>query len=164
MPPHVQEQFIAAQTILCCILSETPQTYHIATMIVVITFFTQQGHHDSIPSLILHHVIVCVAVIVQYTNAKYAPLVWTSLCWSARWLGTLLLFGPHEHPFRGCMKCLLFFSVVYSRRSWGLPYTIIDGFKWCWILVVHEIVWLCIPVQMLYEVYTHREGEPNRHS
>ena len=156
MPPRIQEQCIAAQTLLCCMLSDRPQSFHIATMVVVIAYFTQQGHHDSVTALVIHHLMVLLAVVIQYRKTKFAPLCWTALCWSARWLGTLLLFGLHEHPVRGCVKCLLFFAVVYSRQSWGVPYVVADGFKWCWILVVHEVAWACIPVQMLYEVYTHR--------
>lgn len=157
MPHTIQEQCIAAQTILCGIMADKPQSFHIATVVLVISYFTQEGHNNTMPALILHHIIVAVAILIQYTNTKWALLMWTALCWSARWLGTLLLFGPREHPLRGCIKCLLFFTVVYSRQSWGVPYAITDAFKWCWILIVHEIAWACIPVQMLYEVYTHRE-------
>ena len=105
---------------------------------------------------LIHHVIVALAFVNTIRSHTVGAIYVDSLCWSARWLGTMLLFGPREHPLRGCVKCLLFFCVVYSRQSWGLPYTILDAFKWCWILIVHEIAWTCIPVQMLYEVYTHR--------
>ena len=156
MPSPIQEQCIAGQTLLCGLLADQPQSFHVATIVVVISYFTQHGLHDSMAALILHHVIVALAIAIQYTRTRWAPFMWTALCWSARWLGTMLLFGPREHPLRGCVKCLLFFCVVYSRQSWGVPYTILDAFKWCWILIVHEIAWTCIPVQMLYEVYTHR--------
>lgn len=162
MPRPIQEQCIAAQTLLCGLLSDQPCSFHVATIVVSVSYFIQQGHHDSVAALILHHIMVAIATVIQYTNTRWAPAMWTALCWSARWLGTLLLFGPHEHPVRGCVKCMLFFCVVYSRQSWGAPYTLRGGFKWCWILVVHEISWVCIPIQMLYEVYTHREG--TRHS
>ena len=156
MPTPIQEQCIAGQTLLCALLADQPQSFHVATIVVVISYFTQHKLHDSMAALILHHVIVAMAIVIQYARTRFAPFMWTALCWSARWLGTMLLFGPREHPLRGCIKCLLFFCVVYSRQSWGVPYTILDAFKWCWILIVHELAWVCIPVQMLYEVYTHR--------
>jgi len=58
----------------------------------------------------------------------------------------------YQHPIRSAARCIVFGFVAQKQFA----KTFKDGFKWSWILLVHELALLLLPVQMLYEVYKFR--------
>ena len=68
---------------------------------------------------------------------------WLLLCWSIRWLSSVNMY--HQHPLRASLRCIIFGMVAQKRFA----RTFQDGFKWCWILLVHECTLILLPFQML---------------
>lgn len=139
------EQLLAIQTILCATV--TPyQPYHSATVVILFIHVTQHHYNDWV-HLVLHHIIITAAVLLEYFLAKYHKVGWVCAAWSIYWLGS----GP-VHPIRACLRCLVFLLVSNARKKWT---DISDNhLKTIWILLVHEVAWCAIPIQMLYEIYS----------
>jgi hypothetical protein len=153
-PNEIKEQIIAFETILCTFLK--PEALHIVVITFVVVYFTQTGHRPDAWASIVHHIIIALTVLVQYIEPNYQIRCWVALCWSSRWLGSFLIYSSDTHPVRECLKCILFYIVVQCHKSWRFSkkYEYKDSIRWLWILFVNEIAWLCLPIQMLYEVYS----------
>lgn len=146
-----REQILAAQTIVCALVQKR-KTFHLATLVFIVCYFTQPPVHEH-PSyvLIIHHLVIIGAIVSPYLIPNYQFFTWVIMAWSIRWLGSISLF---ETPFRTSTKCLLY--VVIVRGNWGMKSTQL-AHKWCWILFVHEVMWCFLPIQILYEVYAFRK-------
>ena len=143
-----REQLLAGQTIVCSMYPEK-YNFHTATVIFVIFYFIHPSvHSEHIYTLVLEHIIVACAVVSQYVAPRYTWSIWTLAAWSTRWLTTYSIF---DSPFRTCLKCLLF-----AGSSSG-PWETNHDFKWCWVLFTHEITWVFLPIQILYEVYAGKK-------
>lgn len=148
VPEPYKEMAIALQTFVCAILKKqnipfTDSTFAI-TLFIILTYFTQtEQRHQNLITLVLHHVIVAITSISNYILEDWKYILWCMLCWSIRWLSSIHIY--QQSPIRVSIRIFLFF--LLSRKPFGDPY------RWYWILLVHEITWVLIPVQMLYEVY-----------
>jgi len=145
-----REQLLAGQTILCCMVRKY-QSFHTATIICVMIYFTHQ-HNIILPqSIILHHIIVVCTIASEYLDIQYKWVIWTLMAWSTRWLGTISVF---DSPLRSTIKFIMFRCI--SNGPWAINET--GGLKWCWLLFVHELMWCLLPIQILYEVYYHNRN------
>jgi hypothetical protein len=155
-PPVQREQIIAVETLLCTFLP--PSALHVVVVTFVLVYFTQTGHRSELWAAVAHHLIIALSVLVQYVDSDYRLRCWLALGWSSRWLGSFLIYDIH--PLRECLKCVLFYIVVQCHKSWTFSntYDYKNSFKWLWVLFVHEIVWVCLPVQMLFEVYVSQKS------
>ena len=146
-----REQLLAGQTILCSIVRKQ-HNFHIATLIFLIFYFShRQTHFNNIQAEILQHVIVGCAVSSQYINSTYSIPIWTLAAWSTRWLSTYSIF---DTPLRSMIKCIIY--AIVTNGPWHRK----TDFKWCWVLFTHEITWLLLPIQILYEVYSKKKSDP----
>lgn len=145
-----REQILAVQTITCA-LQPTFNSLHIITFIIAILYFVQTEHRPDIWISVVHHLVVACCILCEYYMKEWHLWSWLVLCWSIRWLSSIHLY--QEHPIRACIRCMVFAILVQKRFT----KTFKEGFKWCWILLVHEIAWCALPFQMLYEVYKKKE-------
>jgi len=153
-PIVIREQIIAFETILCTFLQ--PAALHVVVVTFIVIYFTQTGHRPDLWASVIHHIIIALSVLVQYIEPTHQIRCWIALCWSSRWLGSFLIYSADSHPVRECFKCILFYIVVQCHKSWTFSktYDYKDSIKWLWILFVNEIAWVCLPMQMLFEVYS----------
>lgn len=146
-----REQLIAGQTILCSMYPNA-HNFHTATAVFVLFYFTHPyTHAQSIHALVLQHIIIACAVSSHYIVPKYNRAIWVLSAWSLRWLATSSIF---DTPFRMCIKCALFAGI--SQGPWRSA----CGMKWAWLLFTHELAWVLLPVQILYEVYSGKKTNP----
>lgn len=146
-----REHIFAVQTVLCAIHSRlTP--IHIVTVFMAVIYFVQTEHRWIWWTFLVHHVIVAGCVVGEYAFKEWRHWNWILLGWSVRWLSSLDIY---DSPIRATIRCVVFGLVARGRFA----KTFKDGFKWCWILLVHELAWAFLPLQMLYEVYMHKETE-----
>ena len=153
LPEPYREQSLAVQTIICTFFNQM-HTFQLMTFIFVLSYFVESKLHN-IPSIqLLHHVIIICTVVVQYIEPKYQYLCWCLVGWSTRWLGSVNMF---EQPFRTLIKCIMLLVVLKGKWRSTVNLEWKDELKWCWILFVHEIMCILLPIQILYEVYSHNE-------
>ena len=144
-PEPYREQILAAQTIITS-CSDSLLPFHIATAIVVLLYIIQAGDLAfEWSAFILHHVLVFIFVMTEYYHRKWRLTCTCALFWSIRWMNSSNIYL--EHPFRGCLRCVLFGVLSARKYCWH------GALRWCWIFFVHEFCYVCIPIQMLYEVY-----------
>lgn len=143
-----REQLLAGQTLLCSLFRKQ-HNFHVATMVFVIFYFTHRPvHGENVYAEILKHVVVACAVGSQYIDERYSVPIWTLAAWSTRWLSTTSIF---DTPARSVVKCIIYAAV--TRGPWHKR----ADFKWCWVLFTHEIAWVLLPVQILFEVYNNKK-------
>jgi hypothetical protein len=146
--PFWREQILALQTLICA--ATGMQSYHAATLVLLFVNLAELGENDTIVQIALHHVVVALAVLMEYYQ-KDRVVPWLCAAWSVRWLGSIHLY---QSPERSCLRCVVFGVVANWQRKWSKgeegPYR-----KVIWILLVHETMWCVLPVQMLYEIYFH---------
>lgn len=147
-----REQVLAVETIVCA-LSKDLKPLHIVNFFVIIIYFVQTSHHWMVWSQCAHHAIVAVCIIGEYYLKEWHFWSWVLLCWSIRWLSSVSMY--YQHPVRAALRCVLFGLVAQKRFA----KTFKDGFRWCWILLVHEIALCALPFQMLYEIYRKKKVE-----
>lgn len=147
-PEPYREQLLAAQSIFIT-LAPKIMSFHIASALLCLLYVCQT---DDIAfewaAFILHHLLVFVFVISEYYFNEWRYTFGCVLFWSIRWMNTTNIYA--EHPIRGCVRCLLF-GFLTARQ-----FSCVHALKWCWIFFVHEFCYVCIPVQMLHEVYFGR--------
>lgn len=143
----LSEQLLAVQTIVCALI-QPYQPYHVAT--VVILFIHLTPHSVEWVNLILYHLIIAAAVLLEY-QGKYQKVGWVCAAWSIYWLGSV-----DVHPIRSCLRCLVFIFVSNARIKWADNNNYL---KTVWILLVHEVAWCVIPIQILYEIYSPASQE-----
>jgi len=147
-----REQIFVMQTVICTLVKQQP--FHIATLLFLFLYFTQHSEQfTDYRMFVLHHVVVATTNILRYIDSTYQTTCWVIMCWSTRWLASIHFFAQ---PVRSCFKCLIFAAVLNGK--WGQERRFVDGFKWCWILLVHEVALVALPVQMLYEVYSKKKN------
>lgn len=151
-PNPYREQLLAIQS-LCMTFSPCVYPYHVATSVVLLLYLINlnESSVDLVLEL-LHHVGVFVAVVSEFYFREWRYTCFMLLFWSLRWMNTSNIYV--DHPFRACLRCVLFGLVVC--RDFSLE----RSFRWCWILIVHEFFCIFIPVQMLYEVYVGHVATP----
>jgi hypothetical protein len=137
VPEPYKEMIIALQTFICAFLKKQniPLTDSILaiTLFVILTYFTQTEHiHQNVITILLHHTIVGIASISNYIINDWRYILWCILCWSIRWLSSINIY--QQSPIRASVRIFMFF--LLSRKPFGDPY------RWYWILLVHEIVWV----------------------
>jgi hypothetical protein len=155
VPIFWREQVLALQTVICAVTGV--QSYHAATVAILFVHLSERVLVGGL-QLVLHHVVLVSAVLLEYKMPEYRTVRWVVVAWSVRWLGTADLY---LNPSRAALRCLVFFFVTNCRQQWS---SVIDNnyLKTVWILLVHEMLWCVLPIQMLYEIYSetqrsHRE-------
>jgi hypothetical protein len=140
-----REQILALQTIIST-LAPSLMPFHLATVFVVFLYLVQLGDNvtEFVP-LVLHHVIVFISVLSEYYFKEWRYTCAVVLCWSMRWMNPSNIYL--EHPLRAMLRCILF-GVLISRQ-----FSLERAIRWCWLFLVHESLYIFVPVQMLYEVY-----------
>lgn len=154
VPVFWREQVLALQTLVCAVTNVQP--YHAAT---VAFLFVHLSEHNTVEwaHVVLHHVVLVSAVLLEYTMLEYRPVRWMVVAWSVRWLGTTNLY---LNPGRSVLRCLVFLFVTNFRQQWSTV-TNNNYLKTVWILLVHELLWCVLPIQMLYEIYSEtRRANP----
>jgi|FLMP01.1.fsa_nt_emb hypothetical protein len=147
VPIFWREQVLALQTIVCAVTSV--QSYHAASVAILFVHLSEQNTVEWM-HLVLHHVVIVSAVLLEYKMPEYRTARWVVVAWSVRWLGTTDLY---LNPGRAVLRCLVFLFVTNCRQQWS---TVIDNnyLKTVWVLLVHELLWCILPIQMLYEIYS----------
>lgn len=145
-----REQLLAVETILCAMCKDR-KPLHIVSFFVVVIYFVQSSHEWILWTQCLHHFVVLCSILAEYYVSEWHLWSWITLCWSIRWLNSVSMY--YEHPLRAALRCVVFGFVAQRRFA----KTFKDGFKWCWILLVHEFAFVMLPVQMLYEVYQRKK-------
>ena len=150
VPIFWREQVLALQTVICAVTGV--QSYHAATVAIL---FVHLSEHNTVgwTHLILHHLVLVSAVLSEYKMPEYRRVRWVVVAWSVRWLGTADLY---LNPVRAVLRCLVFLFVTNCRQQWS---SVIDNnyLKTVWILLVHELLWSVLPIQMLYEIYSETQ-------
>lgn len=144
-----REQVLAIQT-LVCVMCHDLKPLHIVTFFVIVIYFVQTEHIWLLWSQCVHHIVVACCIIGEYYVKDWNFWPWLLLCWSIRWLSSVNMY--HQHPLRASLRCIVFGLVAQKRFA----KTFKDGFKWCWILLVHECALLVLPFQMLFEIYKRK--------
>lgn len=144
------EQILAIQTIICAIVKPS-QPYHTATAIILLTHLTQH-HSNEWVNIVLHHIVITAAVLMEYFLEKYSTVGWVGAAWSVYWLGVAKV-----SPVHGSLRCLGFIVVSNAQKRWA--HSNKNYLKSCWILLVHEVAWCAIPIQMLYEIYSEANSK-----
>jgi|TARA_B110000977_G_scaffold200605_1_gene291755 general stress protein CsbA len=139
------EQLLAIQTIVCAVVN-TYQPYHTATVVILFARLTQHHSHEWV-NMLLHHIIIAAAVLLQYFSKKYSKVGWVCAAWSIYWLGYSSVY-----PLQSCLRCMVFIVVSNAQKRWAQSNN--NCLKTVWILMVHELAWCAIPIQMLYEIYS----------
>jgi len=140
-----REQILAVQTVLST-FAPSLMPFHLATAFVVFLYLVQLGDTvTELVPLVLHHVIVFISVLSEYYFKEWRYACCVVLCWSVRWMNPSNIYL--EHPLRGMFRCVLFGALI-SRR-----FSLESAMRWCWLFLVHEALYIFVPVQMLYEVY-----------
>ena len=116
-------------------------------MDTVLYFIVRDGHHVEWWAFAAYHGIVCITVLSEYVVREIRWVCWCGLFWSIKWLGYVPPSGP-----RGALRCVVFLLVCRSHQTWCRVSTR-ELFRWSWLLYSHECAWVCVPIQMLYEVY-----------
>jgi len=150
--PFWREQLLALQTLICA--NDSLQSYHAATFVLLFVNFVENVENDTVVQMILHHFVIYSAVLLEYYQ-KYSIVGWVCAAWSVRWLGCVNLYLS---PERSCLRCLVFLLVANWQRKWSNGENSIYR-KVIWILLVHEITWCILPVQILYEIYFNKDVE-----
>lgn len=145
-----REQMLAIQTVVCALCKDL-KPLHIVTFFVVVIYFVQTSHEWLLWSQCLHHFVVLSCILAEYYISDWHTWSWILLCWSIRWLGSVSMY--YQHPLRAAIRCIVFGLVARPRFANSFK----DGFKWSWILLVHELAFVMLPVQMLYEVYKRKK-------
>jgi hypothetical protein len=143
----IREQLLAMESIVCALCTEL-KPLHIVTFFVLAIYFIQTSYEWLLWSQLIHHIIVAACIIGEYYIEKWHFWSWILLCWCMRWLSSISIY--YQHPVRSALRCIVFGFVAQKRFA----KTFKDGFKWCWILLVHECALSVLPLQMLYEVYS----------
>ena len=149
LPEPYREQVLALQSVTCTTLPSF-DALHIASLFSVISFFIHADAEATIPLFILHHIVVACCILSEYYFHENPYWTWVILFWCIRWLSTLDTYD--QHPIRSAIKFIMFAFVTRLQRAKTLK----SGLKWSWILLVHEVAWCLLPVQMLYEVYVRK--------
>jgi len=144
LPEPWGEVTLAVQTFVCAFFRDI-QSYHVATTVVLMQYITSPSLDSSLIDILIYHLTVFCAIVGQYTFRTYRPVCWVMLFWTLHWLD----MGPFT-AWRYVLKCVLFRQLSLFPPGRGTHH---GGFKWCWILIVHEWAWCLLPFQMLYEVY-----------
>jgi hypothetical protein len=140
--PFWREQVLALQTLICAMV-KPQQSYHTATAVVLFVHLSKTLSDEWV-NQILHHIIVAAAVLLEYFVQDYRLVGWVCAAWSVHWLGAAQI-----QPIRSCLRYVVFLIVANARKRWADN----NYYKTVWILLVHEVTWCIIPVQMLYEIY-----------
>jgi hypothetical protein len=150
VPIFWREQVLALQTVVCAVTDV--QSYHAATAAILFVHLSEQITVGWM-HLVLHHVVLVSAVLLEYKMPEYRTVRWVVVAWSVRWLGTADLYLS---PGRAVLRCLVFLFVTNCRQQWS---SVIDNnyLKTVWILLVHELLWSVLPIQMLYEIYSETQ-------
>ena len=115
-------------------------------LFVVFLYVVQlEDNVTELVPMVLHHVIVFMSVLSEYYLKELRYTCVVVLCWSVRWMNPSNIYV--EHPLRAMLRCVLF-GVLISRQ-----FSLRSALRWCWIFLVHESLYIFVPVQMLYEVY-----------
>lgn len=145
-----REQVLAIQT-LVCVLCKDLKPLHIVTFFVIIIYFVETHHVWLLWSQCVHHAVVACCIVGEYYVKDWNFWPWLLLCWSIRWLSSVNMYD--QIPVRASLRCIIFGLVAQKRFA----KTFKDGFKWCWILLVHEAMWILLPCQMLFEIYKKKK-------
>lgn len=146
LPEPYREQVLALQSIVC-VTMPTFDAVHIASLFSLVLYFIHAEQDPALPMIILHHIVVACCILSEYYFHNNPYWTWIILFWCIHWLSTVDAYD--HHPIRSAIKFVLFAFVTRLQ----CVKTLKDGLKWSWILLVHEIGWCALPVQMLYEVY-----------
>jgi len=145
----LREQILAVQTVVCSLCLEL-KPLHVVSFFVIVIYFLQTSYEWFLWSQCVHHAVVGACILGEYYFKEWHFWSWILLCWSVRWLNSISMY--YQHPIRSAARCIVFGFVAQKQFA----KTFKDGFKWSWILLVHELALLLLPVQMLYEVYKFR--------
>lgn len=154
VPLFWREQILALQTLVCAVTSV--QSYHAATVALLFVHLSEPNTVEW-AHVVLHHAVLVSAVLLEYTMPEHCTVRWVVVAWSVRWLGTTNLYS---NPGRSVLRCLVFLFVTNFRQQWSTV-TNNSYLKTVWILLVHELLWCALPIQMLYEIYSEtRRSHP----
>lgn len=154
LPEPYREQSLALQTIICTFFKCRQYTFQLLTFIFVLSYFVETKLHKILSVQILHHVIIACTVVVQYIEPQYQYFCWCLVGWSTRWLGSVNMY---VQPIRTFFKCCVLLIVLKGKWRLSRKCEWKDELRWCWILFVHELMCILLPVQILYEVYSRKE-------
>ena len=152
LPEPYKEQCLALQT-LSCVTIKGKKPEKVLTLSLLVIYFIQTKHQWEFFTCLAHHFIVFCCVIGEYYFKERNYWSWIFLFWSVRWLSSLDIY--EKQAWRACLRCMLF---IFISQGHYLK-TTKNGLRWIWILMVHEIAWCLLPVQMLYEVYCLNKKE-----
>jgi len=144
-PEPYREQILASQLIISTFAPKL-MSFHMASILTTFLYVIQTGPvvFEWSP-FILHHLMVFTFVMSEYYYREWRFTCACVLFWSVRWMNSNNIYS--EHPSRGLIRCILFAFVTF--RHFSSPKAI----RWSWIFFVHEFCYICVPIQMLYEVY-----------
>tara|TARA_B100000683_G_scaffold218506_1_gene214786 strand:- start:767 stop:1276 length:510 start_codon:yes stop_codon:yes gene_type:complete len=146
LPEPFREQVLAIETIVAA-TNRNMRAIHMVSIFVVVVYFVKTEHHWHWSTFLCHHAIVLGCTLSEYYFKDWRYWTWILMAWSVRWLASLDIYA---FPLRACARCIVFGVVAGQNPSIGA------GFKWCWILMVHELAWFLLPMQMLYEAYKRK--------
>ena len=169
----------AALTTVTCYFGPWP--YYISAVVAgiagmiadepVCTVWSWVLHHGALASMvagddesmavvrfIMLHLVSLVGVVGMYmVRQKYAA-AWTLLWWACVVEGlTNDNRVGHLFPLRVLLRLVLFFCAdIASRYGEHSNTSPLSLMRWSWIFFVHEVVLVCLPVPMIYDVYYHK--------
>tara|TARA_B110001452_G_scaffold106982_1_gene88633 strand:- start:739 stop:1257 length:519 start_codon:yes stop_codon:yes gene_type:complete len=148
---QLKEQVIAVQTIFCAATIGKLKPYHVATLALVASLGVEPSPIDMV-AFILLHVTIFSAVYMEYNNPRLKTAVWVAVAWTIRWLSYNAFY---ESSVRSSFKCILYIISANLRQKY------LNGnyYKCVWILMVHEICWVLIPIQLMREIYQKNKKE-----
>jgi hypothetical protein len=146
-----REQVMAAQTIFCAATIHKTLPFHVATLALLITVTPKQTETEF-TKIILLHIAIFSAVYIEYQSPRWRCVAWVSVAWSIRWLSCQTFY---DSPIRSSIKCVLYIIIANLRQK----YLDQNNFKCVWIILVHEICWVLIPIQMMREIYHNKKKE-----
>ena len=142
----IREQILAMESIVCSLCTEL-KPLHIVTFFVLAIYFIQTSYEWLLWSQLVHHIIVAACIIGRVLHRKMALLVMDIAMLVYEMAFFYINILSTSNTFGIAMYCVWF---VAQKR---FAKTFKDGFKWCWILLVHECALCALPLQMLYMRY-----------
>jgi len=148
---QLKEQVTAAQTVFCAATIGEIKPYHIATLTLVTSLGVEPSSIDTIGDILMH-VAIFSAVYIEYHKPRLKTPVWVAVAWTIRWLNYNAFY---ESPVRSSIKCILYIIIANLRQKY------LNGnyFKCVWLILVHEICWILVPIQLMREIYQKKKKE-----
>lgn len=133
-------------------------------LVIVWTCFLYHGalaafiDGDHLLRFIILHVVSLIGTIGTYLVQQKYVGGWCFLWWACAGIGlTQTTRVGNIFPIRMLLRFVIFYCAdVASRYGIATTRNPLSLMRWTWTLFVHEILLVCLPLQLIYDVYYHR--------